>query len=123
MASTETAAGPPVEIPSLGLWTMERILEWSGACGRFLDWEQEHLILREPSSGDLAEHKQALRWLLRITRSYHAAVSDPEFPDRSAAKELHGRLLQLEASWRMFHRPLPRPEAEKLRAEIFPDER
>jgi hypothetical protein len=101
---------------------MDRISEWSGACGRFLDWEQEHLILHEPSSRDLAEHKQALRWLLRITRLYHAAVSDPEFPERSAAKELQGRLLQLESSWRMFHRPLPRTEAEKLRAEVFPDE-
>jgi hypothetical protein len=123
MATSESVAGPAVEIPSLGQWTIGRILEWSGSCGRFLNWEREHLILREPSAQDLAEHKQALRWLLQITRFYHATVSDPEFPDRSAVKELHGRLLQLESSWRMFHEAMPEAEAEELLAEVFPDER
>jgi hypothetical protein len=123
MAIGETTASPTVEIPSLGQWTIGRIREWSGSCGRFLAWEREHLILREPSAQDLAEHKQALRWLLQVTRHYHAAVSDPEFPDRSAVKELHGRLLQLESSWRMFHEPIPKKQAEKLLAEVFPDER
>jgi hypothetical protein len=80
------------------------------------------MILREPSAQDLTEHKQALRWLLQITRLYHAAVSDPAFPDRSVAKELHGRLLQLESSWRMFHEPLPPEEAQRLLAAVFPDE-
>jgi hypothetical protein len=123
MAISESVAGSAVEIPSLGQWTMGRVLEWSASCGRFLQWEHEHLILREPSTQDLAEHKQALRWLLQITRLYHAAVSDPEFPDRSAAKELHGRLLQLGSSWRMFHEAMPKEETEKLLAEVFPDER
>ncbi len=123
MAISESAAGSAVEIPSLGQWTIERILEWSASCGRFLDWERQHLILREPAARDLAEHKQALRWLLQITRLYHAAVSDPEFPDRSAVKELHGRLLQLESSWRMFHEAMPKAEAEMRLAEVFPDER
>jgi hypothetical protein len=123
MAISESVAGPALEIPSLGQWTIERILEWSGSCGRFLNWEREHLILREPCAQDLAEHKQALRWLLQITRLYHTAVSDPEFPDRSAVKELHGRLLQLESSRRMFHEAMPKAEAEKLLAEVFPDER
>jgi hypothetical protein len=123
MAISESAASPAVEIPSLGQWTIERILEWSASCGRFLDWERAHLILREPSAQDLAEHKQALRLLLRITRIYHAAVSNPEFPDRSVVKEMHGRLLQLESSWRMLHEAMPKAEAEKLLAEVFPDER
>src|ERR1017187_3682708 len=123
MAIGETTASPTVEIPSLGQWTIGRIREWSGSCGRFLNWEREHLILREPSAQDLAEHKQALRWLLQITRFYHATVSDPEFPDRSAVKELHGRLLQLESSWRMFHEVMPKTKAEKLLVEVFPDER
>jgi hypothetical protein len=78
------------------------------------------MILREPSARDLAEHKQALRWLLQITRLFHAAVSDPEFPNRSVAKDLHGRLLQLESSWRMFHDALPKEEAEQLLSEVFP---
>lgn len=123
MAIRESVASPAAEIPSLGQWTIERILEWSDACGRFLNWEHEHMVRREPSARDLAEHKQALRWLLQITRLCHAAVSDPEFPDRSVVKELHGRLLQLESSWRMFHNAMPKEEAEKLLGDVFPDER
>jgi hypothetical protein len=37
--------------------------------------------------------------------------------------ELEGRLLQLESSWRMFHEALPAEQAEKLLAEVFPNER
>ncbi len=98
-------------------------MEWSDTCSCFLNWEREHLLLVEPSAEDLAEHRQALKWLLQITRLCYAAVSDPEFPDRSAVKELHGRLLQLESSWRMFHDSMPKGQAEKLVAEVFPDER
>lgn len=121
MATRESVAGPAVEIPSLGQWTIGRVLEWSASCSRFLQWEHQHLVLEQPSPQEFAEHKQALRWLLQITRLYHAAVSDPEFPDRSAVKELHGRLLQLESSWRMFHEAMPKAEADKLVAEVFPE--
>lgn len=121
MVVEESTSGSGVETCSIGRWMSERIAEWSDSCGRFLDWERDHLILREPSLKDLAEHKQALRWLLQITRLYHAAVSDPEFPDRSVVKELRGRLLQLESSWRMFYEALPKEEAQKLLAEVFPE--
>jgi len=122
MAISESLAERPVGTPSLGQWTVERVMQWSETCGHFLDWEHQNMIVRQPSPALLADHKQALRWLLQLTRLYHATVSDPEFPDRSAVKELRGRLLQLEASWRMFHEPMPKEQAEKLLAEVFPDE-
>jgi hypothetical protein len=117
------ALGSAVDITSLRDWTVERILEWSAGCGRFLKWERDHMIIREPSAQELAEHKKVLRWLLSATKLFHASVSDPEFPERSLAKELQGRLTQLEQSWRMFHEGMPKEEAEKLLAEVFPDER
>ncbi len=66
MAVKETTTVSGSEMRNLGGWISERIAEWSGSCGRFLDWEREQLILREPSVTDLAEHKLALRWLLQI---------------------------------------------------------
>ena len=111
-----------VETPHIMQWAVDRIWQWSAVCGHFLEWEREHMILREPSAEDLAEHKQALRLLEQITRLYHATVSNPEFPDRKLAKELEGRLIQLDHSWRAFHDALPKEEAEKLLAEVFPDE-
>ena len=71
MATAETAADPAFEMPSIRQWTTGRIREWSDACSRFLTWEREYLLLREPTVQDVAEHKQALRWLLQITRLFH----------------------------------------------------
>jgi hypothetical protein len=46
-------------------------------------------------------------------------AADPEFPDKSLAEELEGRLLQLDSSWRMFYEAMPAQQAEKLLAEVF----
>jgi len=46
-------------------------------------------------------------------------VADPEFPDRSLASELEGRVWQLEQSWRMIYESGPEAEAEKLLKETF----
>jgi hypothetical protein len=47
-------------------------------------------------------------------------AADPEFPDRSLAYELEGRLLQVKSSWRLFYEEIPAEQAEKLLAEVFP---
>jgi hypothetical protein len=94
--------------------------QWSMLCGRFLAWEKRQMLMVEPSSSKKEEHRQCLKWLLRLTRLLHSMAADPEFPDRSLADELEGRLLQLESSWRMFYEAMPAEQAEKLLAEVFP---
>lgn len=77
------------------------------------------MLNAEPSAKSRAEHRQSLKWLLRLTRLLHSLAADPEFPDRSLADELEGRLRQLDSSWRMFYEAIPEQQAEKLLAEVF----
>jgi hypothetical protein len=79
------------------------------------------MLTAEPSAKNRAEHRRCLKWLLRLTRLLHSLAADPEFPDKSLAEELEGRLLQLESSWRIFYEAMPAEEAEKLLAEVFPE--
>lgn len=78
------------------------------------------MLLEEPAADKKEQHRQCLKRLLRLTRLLHSMAADPEFPDRSLATELEGRLLQLESSWRMFYEAMPAEQAEKLLAEVFP---
>src|SRR5437667_12793455 len=90
------------------------IEQWSTVCGRFLQWEREHILKQDASPDLLKQHRDALKWLLRITRMLHASIADPDFPDRSLAGELQGRVLQLESSWGMIHEPIPEADAVDL---------
>jgi hypothetical protein len=100
--------------------TGDYVHQWSTLCGRYLAWEREEMLIAEPSSKCKEEHRQSLKWLLRLTRLLHSLAADPEFPDKSLAEELEGRLLQLDSSWRMFYEAMPAQQAEKLLAEVFP---
>jgi hypothetical protein len=81
------------------------------------------MLEAEPTLKSKEEHRQSLKWLLRLTRLLHSVAADPEFPDRALADELEGRLLQLNSSWRMFYEAMPAEQAEKLLEEVFPNER
>ncbi len=127
METSEAVANPRLEsgvdIGSLSRWTVDRAWEWSRVCGKFLRWQNEHLLFGEPSPDERQEHKTALAWLLRFTRLYLVAVADPEFPDRTLEKELRGRLRQLEDSWLEYcDEGATEKEAERELAAMFPDE-
>jgi hypothetical protein len=91
-------------------------------CGRFLAWERQETLRAAPAAKIQEEHRQCLKWLLGLTRLLHSLAADPEFPDKSLADELEGRLLQLESSWRMFYEAMPARQAEELLNEVFPNE-
>ena len=102
--------------------TASCILQWSECCGAFLDWEKQSILLGEPTEKDRFEHRRGLKFLLRLTRLLYAAVADPDSPEPSLAKELRGRLRQLESSWAIFYERMPEAEAKRALAQYFPDE-
>jgi hypothetical protein len=120
MAVTDAELGPNATAPDVEHITGDYVHQWSVWCGRFLAWERQQILLAEPSVTKKEEHRQCLKWLLRLTRLLHSMAADPEFPDRSLADELEGRLLQLESSWRMFYEAMPAGQAEQQLAEVFP---
>ena len=61
-----------------------------------------------------------MRLMLTFGRSIYKTVADPLFPDRGIADEIHGRLIQLEHSWRLAHRTMSDAEAGQLMKEVFP---
>jgi ferric-dicitrate binding protein FerR (iron transport regulator) len=101
-------------------FTRQSVSQFSRLCQEFFDSERRELFEKEPSDADLEAHRTAIKWLLRAARAMLTMTSDPDFPDRSAANELEGRLIQLEHSWRQFQDSMPEPEAEKILASLFP---
>jgi hypothetical protein len=79
MAAIETLSAPSKALRSVGHLMEDDVQNWSTMCGDFLAWEREHMILREASPEDRSEHRQSLKWLLRLTRLINSLVADPEF--------------------------------------------
>ena len=115
---TELEAGPPASAIT------ERFLRiWIVACDGFRAWERREIVLSEPSEKTLAQYRDALKWMLRLTRLLDAQVNDPDFPaDRELAQEVKGRLIQLQYSWEALDNPMSAEEAESLIVQHFPDE-
>ena len=112
-----------INLPNLEQWAGEYTHRWSEACGAFLAWEREHLLLGDPTDEEEAIHRRGLEALLRGTRILYGLIADPNFRDRSLLRELRGRLWQLEHSWGMFYdNPMTKEEAGKLLEEYFPNE-
>src|SRR5262245_42644738 len=86
-----------------------QVSRWSEVCQRFLDWQSREILGRDrPSAKKLEKHRTDLKWLLRFGRAIYLTASDPDYPDKQIASELHGRLIQLQHSWRMIHEQMPR---------------
>jgi len=98
----------------------ETVDQWSALCQRFLNRQRAEILDVEPSAEKLEQHRAGLKWMLRFTRAIYLTASDPDYPDKRIANELHGRLVQLEHSWRMIHEKMPDSEAEQILREVFP---
>src|SRR2546427_6925741 len=95
---------------------------WVDACNDFLQWQRQEILQKRASPQKLSEHRDTLKLMLRLGRSFHAQVSDPDFPLPDAAREVSRKLVQLEKSWEMIHNPMSDAEADAVLAEAFPDE-
>jgi len=87
--------------------TAKLLEEWRATCRTFLSWEKERILLGKPTAEERDKHRRTLTWLLRMTRLLDGLLSDPEFPDRSAAGRLKPLLFLLDASWKTIYNPLP----------------
>ena len=103
-------------------FTKKYVEPWCALCTDFLRWERDHILGAEPSLKEREEHRQTLKWLLRLTRLIHSMAADPEFPDPSAVELLKVKLWQLDQSWKMIYEPMPAEQANRILAEVFPDE-
>lgn len=103
-------------------FTRKLVQAWVNSCNDFLQWQHRELIEHKPSPEKLFEHRNTLKLMLRLGRSFHAQVSDPDFPLRQFAPEVAGKLRQLEKSWEMIHNPMKDAEADAILQQAFPNE-
>src|SRR6266446_7890314 len=93
-------------------FTRKLVQAWVNSCNDFLQWQRRELIEQKPSVEKLSEHRNTLKLMLRLGRSFHAQVSDPDFPLPQFAPEVAGKLRQLEHSWEMIQNPMS--DAEEI---------
>ena len=124
MATSDTILnrGATVGEEVLPSFTKQFVEPWCALCTEFLRSEREHVLGAEPSRKEREAHRQTLKWLLRLTRLIHSMAADPEFPDPSAAELLKVKVWQLDQSWKTIYEPVPEEQANRILAEVFPDE-
>ena len=112
----------PAEPLDVEQFARDNVREWSAACQALLDFQRRVILSDQPTPEQREAHRTALKWMLRFGRAIYSTAADPEYPDKTIASEIYGRLLQLEHSWRMTQEQMPDAEAEALIKEHFPDE-
>ena len=109
--------------PQASTVTEKFLRVWMDACDGFRAWERRQILLSEPNAKILAEYREALKWMLRLTRLLAAQVNDPDFPaGRQFAPQVRGRLIQLQYSWEALDNPMTTDEADRPIAQHLPDE-
>ena len=104
-AITDAALSNPPDRNAATRLAYEWMDRWVKACDEFSEWQYRNIIACQPTPQQLAEHREALKWMLRFTRLMQSQVKDPDFPLRQFANEMDGRLLQLEEVWKLIHEP------------------
>ena len=91
-------------------------------CDRFIKWQYREIIRGEPSPEQQESHRRELKWVLRTAKLLECVASDPDSASPSAIALLRAKIWQLERSWKMLYDPLSEEEANRILAEVFPDE-
>src|SRR5213083_2727637 len=68
-------------------FTRKLVQAWVNSCNDFLQWQRRELIEQKPSPEKLAEHRNTLKLMLRMGRSFNAQVSDPIFRRGSSLRK------------------------------------
>ena len=94
---------------------------WLNRCDDFMDQQRKNVIERDPSPQALAEHVEALKFMIRVTLFLQALLADPDFPARQFAPQVAGKLLQLQESLKMLQDSMTDAEADAILQSAFPD--
>src|SRR5438309_828053 len=91
-----------------------KIQEWSRCRQELTRWEEEHLLVENPSPAKLAEHKKMLERLTFFGQIFSLVTSRPEFPDTEMAEMVHANQFVFREKFQMFHNPMSNAEADRI---------
>src|SRR5438105_1367256 len=94
---------------------------WLDRCDDFMDQQRKNVIERQALPQAIAEHLEALKFMIRVTLSLQAVLADPDFPARHFAPQVAGKLLQLQESLKLLQNPMSDSEADAILLAAFPD--
>jgi hypothetical protein len=123
MAVSSSVLEPPprLQTGTFQQFAVEQVLQWCDVLDHFIQWQSRCMLKTSPSLQQQEDHRQGLKWLLRLTKQIHSVASDPEFPDKSLLGQLEAQMCQLEESWELFYHRISEVEAEKILSETFPN--
>ena len=113
-------SAPSSQTGTFEQFAVEQVLQWCDVLDQFIQWQSKYMLRMSPSPQEQEDHRQGLKWLLRLTKLIHSVASDPEFPDKSLLTQLEAQMCQSEESWELFYNRRPKAEAEKILSEAFP---
>jgi len=123
MAVSETLlTAAPDETAALHEVVVKNLEQFCAECDRFIQWQYREIIRGQPSAEQQERHRHQLQWALRTARLLECVASDPDSATPSALALLRAKIWQLERSWKTLFAPMSEAEADKILAEVFPDE-
>src|SRR5438105_2016717 len=93
---------------------------WVKCCDEFLDGQRKNILERDSTPRELAEHLDALKFMIRVTLALQALSGDPDSPAQELSGEIAGKLLQLQESLKLLQNPMSEAEADALLQAAFP---
>jgi hypothetical protein len=118
------AVSQKAELEDFGLREVvaNNLQEFCAECDRFIQWQYRQIIKGTPSPEQQESHRHKLKWALRTAKLLECVASDPDSASSPAVALLRTKVWQLERSWKMLYEPMPEKEANRILAEVFPDE-
>ena len=132
MKTATLTASPEVSVDSDSLFQalLDRLQfgkaaeEWSRCVSNLSSWEAEHLLVDNPTSEQIAQHKKMLERLMLFGQLCAFISSYPEFGDTETAEMIHATQIVLRDKLRMWHGPqMSRAESDRILKEVFPEPR
>lgn len=101
----------------------EAVEEWSRCRQELTQWEDEHLLVDNPSPDKLERHRSMVERLMFFGQLFALVSSRPEFNDIEIAEMVHANQFILREKYQMFHHPSPMDaaQADSILKEVFPE--
>ncbi len=96
--------------------------EWFSWMDRISDVHRSSCVFREPTLGQLAEHKIGLEFAIEYGRLINTLIDDPGLDEPDLVSRLQVRIRQLQDAYDTFHdTTFSDAQAEEVLKQVFPE--
>lgn len=98
---------------------VQELFDW---VDHFLDVHRSRFVFREPTAGELEQHKRAFQLGIRTCLVFNALIAAPDFNEPDLTARLQIRIRQLQDAYDTFHdASLSDEQTGKILKEVFPE--